>query len=575
MLALARGYRAPIAAAVALMLAGTALALVQPLIVRELLHGSSPSRVAWRQIGLLAGLFAGQAVLKAASRYLLGRTGEALVRDVRVRLTGHLLRLPMAVHDRHRVGDLLSRVGADSAALRDVGTEGMSHLLTASITLLATAALMAYLDALLFAIVVVAVLGGGLIVGSVLRGIRTTSFASQSALGAMSAALERPLTAIRTVRASSAEEHETLRVCAQAGRAYAAGKRMARYEAVVGPAAELALNGAFLVVLVVGSTRVANGTASLADLVAFLLYMTYVMAPIGALSQAVSMIQQGAGALARISEIMTLPAESDGEAPSPARASVGADAHPASAPALELRSVSFGYLPGQPVLHRVSFQVPASGFVALVGRSGAGKSTIFSLVERFYEPAGGQILVGGRDVRAVSRAEHRARIGLVAQEAAVLSGTVRENIVYGWPHAGEEEIKRATALADLDDLLERLPDGLDSDIGEHGTRLSGGERQRLAIARALLPRPALLLLDEPTAHLDAASEAALRRALRQVSGHCALLVIAHRFSTVRDAGSVVVLDRGRVVATGSHAELLQSSAYYRMLASAQTQRAAA
>lgn len=564
LLRMMRGHRAAIGAAVALTLVGTALAMVQPLVVRDLLEGASGS-LPWTGVGLLVALFLGQAAMKTVARYVLVRTGESLVLRIRLDLTDQLLRLPMRTYDRNRVGDLISRVGADSASLRIVGAEGVTHLFTGAIGLLGTVALMIWLDPSLFLLVLAAVVASALLLGSVLRGIRMTSLAAQSALGAMAAALERPLAAIRTVRANRAEEAETRRVAGHARSAYAAGVRMARFDAITAPSAELAINGAFLVVLLVGGTRVANGEASMADLVAFLLYMTYLTMPIGSLTQGVSMIQQGAGALERIGEIMALPREGDGEqgGPAPSVACLRDGSRP---PALEFRDVSFAYVRGRPVLRRVNFEIPDRGYVALVGRSGAGKSTIFSLAERFYEPDGGQIAVAGRDVRSVSRAEHRSQIGLVAQDAPMLAGTVRENLVYGAPDAREDEVERVIELTDLGEVLARLPEGLDSEVGEHGTMLSGGERQRLAIARALLARPRLLLLDEPTSQLDAVSEAALRRTMRHVSTECALLVIAHRFSTVRDAEQIIVLDDGRVVASGTHADLSQTSDYYRELA---------
>ncbi|TDD73890.1 ABC transporter ATP-binding protein, partial [Actinomadura rubrisoli] len=222
---------------------------------------------------------------------------------------------------------------------------------------------------------------------------------------------------------------------------------------------------------------------------------------------------------------------------------------------------------GRPVLRGVSFRVPAGGHVALIGRSGAGKSTIFALVERFYDPDRGEVLVDGVPAGALSREGHRARIGLVEQDCPVLDGTLRDNLVYATPGAGEEEVRRAVDTTNLGGLVSRLPRGLDTRVGEHGRELSGGERQRLAIARALIARPRLLLLDEPTSHLDLESELALHRAIDEAAGRCALLVIAHRFTTVRAAASVIVLDQGRIVASGSHEELLETSAYYSELAS--------
>jgi ABC-type multidrug transport system fused ATPase/permease subunit len=216
----------------------------------------------------------------------------------------------------------------------------------------------------------------------------------------------------------------------------------------------------------------------------------------------------------------------------------------------------------------VSFEVPRHGHVALIGRSGAGKSTIFALAERFYDPDHGEVLVGGVPAGALSRSGRRARLGLVEQDCPVLDGTLRDNLVYAAPGAGDDEIGTVIGMTNLAGLVARLPQGLDTRVGEHGRELSGGERQRLAIARALIARPDLLLLDEPTAHLDLESELALHRTLGEATGRCALLVIAHRFTTVRAAAHVIVLDQGRIAASGTHEELLETSAYYRGLAAA-------
>jgi ATP-binding cassette subfamily B protein len=234
-------------------------------------------------------------------------------------------------------------------------------------------------------------------------------------------------------------------------------------------------------------------------------------------------------------------------------------------PAIEFRDVWFGYTDA-PVLRGVSFRVPSHGHVALVGPSGAGKSTVLELLERFYDPEGGLISFGGRDVRTLPRSAARSWVNLVEQDTPVLHGTLRDNITYAVPDASAERIDAVVSTAGLRDLVDRLPQGLATPVGDHGVMLSGGERQRVAIARALLPQPAVLLLDEPTSQLDSVNERALTRAMRQIARQRALLVIAHRISTIRAADHIIVLREGAVVAEGSHEDLLRTSAFYRGLA---------
>ncbi|WP_274556200.1 ABC transporter ATP-binding protein [Streptomyces spiramyceticus] len=566
-----RGHRRWVAGAVTLTLVASALGLAQPLVVKRVIESSAAGTGIAGPVGLLIALFAAQALVQAVAGYVLARTGEGVVLGVRLDLIDHLLRLPMRTYDRHRIGDLISRAGTDSTALRLLIAQGFTDAVTGSIGLVGVIALMVWLDWALFLVVIALVTFGALMIASVLHGIARASLRAQQATGAMTAELERALGAIRTVRASRAERREADRIGAEARSAFSAGVRVGKLDAVVAPAIELTIHGSFLVVLLIGGVRVAGEGGSVADLAAFLLYMLYLVGPVGAVFQAVSTMQQGAGALRRITEILDLPKEPNAE---PAQhhnhltspPDVDARSRP---PVLEFRDVWFGYDPDRPVLRGVSFQVPPRGHVALIGSSGVGKSTVFALTERFYDPDDGLVLFEGGDVRTLTRAQHRARIGLVEQHAPVLYGTLRENLLYAAPDAGEAELERVVELAQLTDLASRLPRGLDTDAGEHGMALSGGERQRIAIARSLLTRPSLLLLDEPTAHLDAVNEAALRRSISQTSAECALLVIAHRFSTIRAADLIVVLDGGEVVATGSHEELLDTSDHYRSLCRAQ------
>jgi ABC-type multidrug transport system fused ATPase/permease subunit len=567
-LRIVRGHRRPVAVAVALSLAASAAAMAQPLAARHVVDVAGHYAVPWATVALLLGLFAGQAVITGIARYMLGRTSEGMVLQVRRRLVDQLLRLDMPTLDRSRTGDLISHVSSDSTVLRRFIAEAFSKGVTAAIGLVGTVALMVWLDWLLFSIVAAFVVVGSLMVVSVLRGIRTASLHSQRAMGEMGSDIERALSAIRTVRANRGEAREAARIGEHAESVYTSSVRIAKLDALIGPAGQMAVNGSFLVILIVGGLRVADGTSSLGDLVAFMLYMTYLTVPIGNAFQALSAIQQGTGALQRINDVLALPREPEmgRTARVTQRGSVsqaGAGDDHASPAALELRDVWFGYESGNPVLRGLSLRVAPCSHVALIGPSGAGKSTIVALAERFYDPDRGRILLNGRDVATLTRQQCRAGIGLVEQDAPVLYGTLRENIAYSAPHAGNDEIAQAVRLANLTGLVARLPHGLDSEVGEHGDLVSGGERQRIAIARSLLARPALLLLDEPTAHLDSANERALTDTIAQVSRECALLVIAHRPSTIRSADRIVVLQRGTVANAGTHDELLLTSEYYR------------
>ncbi|HEX8156749.1 MAG TPA: ABC transporter ATP-binding protein, partial [Solirubrobacteraceae bacterium] len=273
-LRMVRGHRRWMLTAIALTLAGAAVAMVQPLVVKDLIDAARAGPVDWSAIALLAGLFIAQALIKTLARYLLMRTGERIVLGVRLSLVEHLLRLRMGIYDSHRVGDLLSRASTDSSALRLVVAEGVSQLVAGSVVVLGAAAFMIWLDWQLFLIVAAFVTIAGLGMASVLRSIGKSSYAAQTAIGAMTSDLERAVGAIRTVRASQAEEVESDRIADEARRAQTAGVRMAKFEAAVGPCIEVAVNGAFLIVLLVGGLRAGSGATSIGDLVAFLLYMT-------------------------------------------------------------------------------------------------------------------------------------------------------------------------------------------------------------------------------------------------------------------------------------------------------------
>jgi ABC-type multidrug transport system fused ATPase/permease subunit len=558
-----RAQRGTMIVVAALSLVGAGTSLAQPLLVGRVITAVQESGPVGATAAVLVGVLLFGAALGAVQSYLLQRTAEGLVLSTRRTLADRLLRLPVAEYDTRRTGDLMSRIGADTTLLQAVVTSGLLEIASSLVVVVGAAVAMALVDVVLLGVTLLAVAFGAVVIALVSGRVRALSTLTQVRVGEMTAAVERAITGVRTIRAGGATDREVRGVEDAAGAAYEVGLRSARLEALISPVATLATQGSFIAVLGIGGARVAAGELTVGELVSFVLYLFLLVIPLAQLARSWTQLQSGLGALTRIEEVRALPPEDARDVP------VSAPPVP-GAPALELRDVDFTHADGTAVLHGVGFTVPRGTRTALVGPSGAGKTTILALVERFYDVTGGALLVDGVDVRSWRRQELRAGIGYVEQDAPALAGTLRENLLLAAPDADERALGEALAAVNLTGLVERSPLGLDAPVGEGGVLLSGGERQRLAIARTLLARPRLMLLDEPTASLDARNEQALRDAIDAAAdGTRALVIVAHRLSTVVDADQIVVLDRGRVVAAGTHAELLERSPLYAELARTQ------
>jgi len=573
---------------------GAAATLAQPLLVGEVISRVQSSVPLGALVWLLVAFVVLSSVISGFQHYLLQRTGTAVVFSSRRRLISRILRLPISEFDARRTGDLVSRVGTDTTLLYAVLTQGFADAVGNALILVGAVIAMAVIDPLLLGLIIVVVGASLAVVVLLSTRIRAASADQQTKVGELSSGVERAVGSIRTIRASGATEREIAAVTENATAAYAAGVRIARVSALIVPIAFVALQVSLLVVLGVGGYRVASGAIDVAALVTFVIFLFLLVQPLASAIGAITSVNQALGALGRIQEVLDLPLEDDADRPS----------SPAAVPdaaALAFRDVHFRYPDDvvkareaaaaearsvleqahleraadetaaevdddRDVLRGVSFEVPRGSRVALVGPSGAGKSTILALIERFYDPTEGAILVDGVDARDLSRDDLRARFGYVEQDAPTLAGTIADNLRLASPAASDADCERVLHAVNLADVLERSPLGVDAPVGEDGVMLSGGERQRLAIARALLAAPPVLLLDESTSSLDGVNEQRMREAIDAVATDRTLLVIAHRLSTVVDSDLIVVLDKGRVVGRGTHSELVASTPLYRDLA---------
>ncbi len=580
---------------------GAAASLAQPLLVSQVISRVGAEKDLGIILYLLIGLVVASALISGFQHYLLQRTGEGVVLSSRRKLVSRMLHLPISEFDTRRTGDLVSRVGSDTTLLRAVLTQGLVEAIGGSLTFIGAIIAMAIIDPVLLGLTVLVVFVAITIVTILSRRIRVASRKAQAKVGELAASVERAISSVRTVRASNATDREIAEVEEEARGAWRMGVKVAKISALVVPVAGIAMQVAFLTVLGVGGFRVASGAITVASLVAFILFLFMMIMPLGQAFGAITSVNSALGALGRIQEIIALPSEGENDReimPLKGKGAVAKRALKKSETALEFDNVVFSYPlakkpveedestkdpsskelaaaapaevvapePAPIILNGVTFTVKHGQRTALVGPSGSGKSTMLNLIERFYDPTSGFIRFGGVDLRALDRADLRQQIGYVEQDAPVLAGSLRDNLLLSAPNASDAKCIEVLHDVNLGGVLDRNPLGLDAQVGEDGIMLSGGERQRLAIARALLAAPPILLLDESTSSLDGANEQLMREAIDKVAVDRTLLIIAHRLSTVVDCDQIVVLDKGKIVGVGTHSELVKSTPLYRNLA---------
>jgi len=555
-----RPHWAPFSIALVGLVLSSGLGLLFPLIIAgitsEVVAGGDPAGLD-RLILFLVLLFCVQAVGSFLQTYLLGVVGERVVAQLRGELFGRLVTLSLDFHASRRVGELVSRLSSDVTIVRAMLTQTVTSLLSSTIGLVGSIIILFTLSpTLLF---VVLLLAPALIVVAIVFGrpLQRVSTQVQDTIARSTTTAEEALSGIRVVKSYVREEWELERYDTDLRATVATGSRLALWRASFGALMGFLGFGAIAALLWYTGHQVIDGTLGVGTLTAFLLYGVSIGASLGSIAGVYGQFREGTGAIARVFEIIdTRPTIVDALEASPIPPVTGR---------LQLDAVSFGYQPGRLVLRDVSLTIPAGETLALVGPSGSGKTTLVGLIPRLWDVSSGTIRVDDIDIRGVTVASLRAEVGLVAQEATLFGGSIRENILYGRLDATEAELIAAARAANAHDFISAMPDGYDTIVGDRGSRLSGGQRQRVAIARVILKDPPILLLDEATSSLDNESERLVQEALDRLKVGRTTIIVAHRLSTIRSADRIAVLDDGWLVELGTQEELLATGGLYARL----------
>ena len=560
------GYRTRLLGGGVLTLASSLFALAQPwplkVIVDSVLRGKpinipglsfaeswSPTTLLYAAVAAYLAIVLLEAAFDYGGTYLLDSSGVRMVSDIREALFARLQRLSLRFHGSQRTGDLITRVMTDISRVQDMLIQWFSILIPNVVVLVGMMIVMFWID-WAFTLIALAVAPLLSLLAFRYKGrIRGSSKRARSLEGGLAARASEVLGAIRIVQGFTREEFEDERFSRQSSHATAANLETARLQAQFSPLVDVVAGLGTAIVLFVGTKRVLSGELSLGLLLVFLSYLGALYRPMRQLSKLAYTTSRGMASADRVIEILEEePDVSD---------------HPLARPAgrlrgdVQLEQVEFGYHGASRVLHGIDLEARPGEMVAVIGPTGAGKSTLVSLIPRFFDPQRGRVSIDGTDITRFRLASLRENVAIVPQEPILFEGTIFENIAYGRRGATEDDVVQAAVDALVDDFVRRLPDGYETVVGERGATLSGGERQRVSIARALVRQAPILILDEPTSGLDPASERLLMQALERLVEGRTTFVIAHRMSTIAKADQVVVLDRGRIVERGTHEELMR------------------
>jgi ABC-type multidrug transport system fused ATPase/permease subunit len=557
---LSKPYKVRTALSVVSLLAATATALAPPFLAKYAVDDGIRKHdlgLLWWIVGafVLAGLL--NWAMSYVQTYLTGWVGERILADLRIALFRHLQRLSLGFYERNRAGVIISRLTNDVEAIDQLVTDGVTSLVQNSLTLIGTAILLFVLDWRL-ALATLAVIPLMSIATVIFRVRSTRAYrAVRERLGLVTATLAEDIAGMRVVQAFTREEANTRNFKVVSERYRDSNMQTVVLSGLYFPFVDLLSSIALAVVLGYGGHLYFNGDVTLGTLFAFMLYVQNFFDPVQQLSQLYNTFLSATAALDKIMDVMDEEPE--------VLDRPGAEPLPEVDGRVTFDRVGFGYGTGPEVLHELDLDVPAGTTVALVGHTGAGKSTIAKLLARFYDPRDGRITIDGHDLREVTQSSLRHQLGIVPQEGFLFAGTVTDNIAFGRPNATPEEVVQAAQTVGAHDFIIRLEDGYETQLQERGSRLSLGQRQLVALARALLADPRLLILDEATSSVDIGTEHKIERALRLLLSGRTAFIIAHRLSTIRDADLIVVLEHGRIVEQGTHDDLLAKRGLYTSL----------
>ncbi|KRK64175.1 hypothetical protein FC72_GL000620 [Companilactobacillus tucceti DSM 20183] len=527
--------------------------LVVPQLTKGLVDTSNLAKIDGKMLWVLILAFVIQLGFGTVGGFLLRYVGESAVKTLRERLWNHLLKLPVGYFDDHKSGESSSRLVNDTTVIKELVTSKFPNFITGGIQLIGSMIILFWMDWKMAAIMFSAVPIFTLILLPVGRILSKLGRQLQAATADFNADASEKLSEVRLIKASNGENFEKDTGGNFINRIFTLGVKDAKVEAVLQPIMTTAMLGIFVGILGYGAVRVQAGTLTSGALVAFLLYLFNIIAPITNFATFFSQVQKAMGSTQRVQEILNTELE-----PVENGSVVDVEGKP-----IQANNLSFSYAPEHPILENVSFEAKPNTVIAFAGPSGGGKSTIFSLLERFYEPDFGTISVGDKQIQDINLNNWRSQIGYVSQDSAVFAGSIRDNLQYGLDEKlTDEQLWHGLSLAYADKFVKEFPEQLSTQIGERGVKLSGGQKQRIAIARAFLRDPKILMLDEATASLDSQSEEKVQRALDQLMVGRTTLVIAHRLSTIVDADQIYFIEHGKVTGNGTHTELINNHELY-------------